>query len=72
MQYGKDANSILIEMGTSEMDDELKNKINAYFLLIEGGDGKNKTALSLRKELNTMLGENHSELQRADMMLSFF
>jgi predicted ATP-binding protein involved in virulence len=72
LQYGRDANSILIEMGTSEMDKDLKDKLNSYFLLIEGGDGKNNSALSLRTQLEGMLGENHSELQRADMMLSFF
>jgi predicted ATP-binding protein involved in virulence len=72
LQYGKDANSILIEMGTSEMDMDIKDKLNSYFLLIEGGVGKSESALTLRTQLEKMLGENHSELQRADMMLSFF
>lgn len=72
IQYGKDANSILNEMGTSEIDERIKEKLNSYFLLIEGGDGKNKTALSLRNELEEILGKEHSELQRADMMLNFF
>jgi Predicted ATP-binding protein involved in virulence len=72
IQYGKDANSILIEMKTSEMDDEIKKKIEAYFLLIEGGKGKIEPALQLRAELESLLGENHSEMQRADIMLNFF
>jgi predicted ATP-binding protein involved in virulence len=72
IQYGKDANSILNAMETSEMDDKIKTKLNRYFILIEGGDGKKETALSLRDELDNILGKEHSELQRADMMLSFF
>ncbi len=72
IQYGKDANSILNEMGTSEMDEELKNKINNYFLLIEGGQGKTRDAVLLRSQLEELLGREHTELQRADMMLSFF
>lgn len=72
LQTGKDANYILNEMGTSEMDEKLKDKLNRYFLLIEKGLGNNDDALRIRKELETELGENHTELQRADMMLSFF
>lgn len=72
IQYGKDANSILNEMGTTEMDEDLKNKINDYFLLIEGGQGKSQNAISLRAELEELLGKDHTELQRADMMISFF
>lgn len=72
IQYRKDSNSILIEMGMSEMDDKLKKKRDDYFILIENGNGKNELALSLRAELESILGKDHSELQRADMMLSFF
>jgi predicted ATP-binding protein involved in virulence len=72
IQYGRDANAILNEMGTSEMNDQLKEKLNDYFILIEKGNGKDETALILRKSLTEMLGENHTELQRADMMLNFF
>ena len=72
LQTGKDANYILNEMGTSEMDDTIKRTLNDYFLLIEKGQGKERSALSLREELERQLGQNHTELQRADMMLSFF
>jgi len=72
IQYGKDANSILNVMGTEEMDSALKSKLNSYLLLIEGGQGKNADAISLRTELEGLLGNDHTELQRADMMLSFF
>ena len=69
---GRDANYILKEMGASEMIESLKISINEYKLLIESGDGKSERALELRKELETILGEGHTELQRADLMLSFF
>lgn len=72
IQYGKDANSILNVMGTDEMDKLLKDTLNNYFLLIEGGQGKTPDAQSLRTELEDRLGKDHSELQRADLMLSFF
>ena len=72
LQIGKDANYILNEMGTSEMDDDIKRALNEYFLLIEKGQGKEQLALSLREQLERQLGQNHTELQRADMMLSFF
>lgn len=72
LQTGKDANYILNEMGTSEMDDAIKRALTEYFLLIEKGMGKELPALSLREQLERQLGQNHTELQRADMMLSFF
>lgn len=72
LQTGKDANYILNEMGTSEMDDDIKCALAEYFLLIEKGQGKERPALLLRKQLEQQLGADHTELQRADMMLSFF
>lgn len=68
LQYGRDANFILNEMGTAVKDEMLEN----YFLMIERGEGKTDKALALRKELEQVYGEKHTELQRADMMLSFF
>lgn len=72
MQHGKDANYILNEMGTSEMDSQIKDTLRSYFIQIEKGLGRNEEALEMREKLKEMLGENHTELQRADMMLSFF
>lgn len=72
LQTGKDANYILNEMGTAEMDDEIKTLLNRYFILIEKGNGMEEEALALREQLESRLGKGHTELQRADMMLSFF
>lgn len=70
--YGKDANSILPEMGTEDRIKEVKDKLEKYFINIENGRGKDKESLSLRSELKTLLGKESPDLQRADSMLSFF
>ena len=49
-----------------------KEKLENYFSLIDQGLGHTTEALALRKGLEEMLGEDHSELKRADMLLSFF
>jgi len=72
IQYGRDANAILNEMGTSEMDDQLKSDLDRYILLIESGHGKEEKAINLRSTLIQKLGNDHAEIKRADMMLSFF
>lgn len=72
LQYGRDANYILNEMGTSEMDKTLKEHLTDYFLLIEKGHGTEDEAMQIRAQLEEQLGKDHTELQRADMMLSFF
>lgn len=71
-QYGRDANAILKEMDTEPMDDELQNDIDNYFILIENEKGKSQEALHLRQKLESKLGEDHAEIQRADIMLNFF
>lgn len=71
-QFGRDANAILKEMRTEPMDDELQNDIDNYFILIENEKGKSQEAISLRQKLGSKLGEDHAELQRADIMLNFF
>lgn len=71
-QFGRDANAILKEMDTEPMDDELQNDIDNYFILIENEKGKSQEAISLRQKLESKLGEDHAELQRADIMLNFF
>jgi predicted ATP-binding protein involved in virulence len=72
IQYGRDANAILSEMDTEPMDETLRKEIDNYFLLIENGHGNDNKTISVRKHLQLQLGENHPELQRADLLLSFF
>ena len=72
LQFGSDANSIINEMGTAEMDKEIKEQLTEYFLLIESGHGKEDKAISLRDSLEKLLGSMHTEIQRADMLLNFF
>lgn len=72
LQYGKDANYILNEMGASEMPNSIKNMIAKYYSLIQEGNGNSVDAIELRNTLNTQLGSDHSELQRADLMMSLF
>jgi predicted ATP-binding protein involved in virulence len=70
--YGYDANSILTEMGAEDRIKEVKDKLERYFIGIENGKGKQSEMNSLRIELETLLGKNSPELQRADSLLSFF
>lgn len=72
LQHGKDANHILREMGSDEMDRAIKDRIERYLLMIEKGEGRSEQARMIRQELETVLGSNHTELQRADIMLGFF
>lgn len=70
--YGQDANSVLNVMGVDSMLDSNRRLLQDYMLMIEGGRGTSDEALSMRKQLEDILGSNHAELKRADMMLSFF
>lgn len=72
LQHGRDANYILREMGSDEMNKGLKNELQTYFSLIEAGNGKTEDALRLRAIIENKLGLGHTELERADLMLSFF
>lgn len=72
LQYGKDANYILREMGASEMPIDIKGLISKYYSLIQQGLGLSDEAKELREKLNSHLGKDHSELQRADLMNSLF
>ena len=72
LQHGRDANHILREMGSSEMDELLNKQIQKYFILIEEGKGKYEEALLLRIDLQNRLGNDHTQLQRADLMLKLF
>ncbi|MDE6669899.1 MAG: AAA family ATPase, partial [Muribaculaceae bacterium] len=66
LQYGKDANYILREMGALEMPIDIKDLISKYYALIQRGLGLSDEAKELREKLNLQLGKDHPELQRAD------
>lgn len=72
LQYGLNADSILQVMGVQRMNPEYQKELDTYMLLIEQGLGLSEDALSRRKNLNEWLGETHSDLKKADIMLSFF
>lgn len=71
-QNGRDANYILQQMNVPYMKSGNKDLLDRYFGLIDSGKGKSKEALAIRKQLDEWLGENHAELKRADMLLTFF
>lgn len=50
----------------------LDEKLRTYFELIEQGKSKEEEATNLRAELESKLGGNHEELQRADVLISFY
>jgi predicted ATP-binding protein involved in virulence len=68
--YGKDSNSILYElMNVKERPSAVQSKINNCLKLIEDGNiERAKLALS---ELSNLLGENDSEVVRANTLITF-
>ena len=68
--YGKDSNSILYElMNVKERPDHVQEQINHCFQLID--DGRIKLAKQALNELSNLLGENDSEVVRANTLISF-
>lgn len=72
IQNGRTADYIIEQMGVSYVKQDTKDKLSTYFGLIDSGQGKSEEAIDLRKELNKLLGDDHAELKRADMLLTFF
>ena len=68
--YGKDSNSILYElMDVKERPETVQNKINNCLKLIN--DGHIETAKTALNELSNLLGENDSEVVRANALIDF-
>ena len=59
-------------MNVPYIKQDSKEMLDRYFGLIDSGKGKTEEAITLRKELQSLLGEDHAEIRRADMLLSFF
>lgn len=72
LQYGRNADSVLQTMGVQKMKQEYQTELETYLLDIENGNGYTKEAMERRKKLDSWLGKEHSDLQKADLMLSFF
>lgn len=71
-QNGRPIDYVIEQMGVNYVNSEEKDKLATYFGMIDSGNGKSDAAIALRKELESLLGENHAELKRADMLLTFF
>ena len=71
-QNGRDANYILQQMDVPNMQQDTQNALDRYIGMIDSGKGKSAEALHLRSQLEQTLGKDHAELQRADMLLTFF
>ena len=68
--YGKDSNSILYElMNVKERPDEVQEQINYCFQLID--DGRLEDAKAALHKLSELLGENDSEVVRANTLIGF-
>ncbi|NJN13367.1 MAG: AAA family ATPase [Richelia sp. RM2_1_2] len=68
--YGKDSNSILYElMDVKERPETVQNQINNCLRLID--NGQIETAKSALNELSNLLGENDSEVVRANTLIGF-
>jgi predicted ATP-binding protein involved in virulence len=68
--YGKDSNSILYElMNVKERPNEVQQQINHCFQLID--DGRLEAAKSALNKLSNLLGENDSEVVRANTLIGF-
>ncbi|NJO00766.1 MAG: AAA family ATPase [Bacteroidia bacterium] len=71
--YGRTANDVLkTVMETAERLESVQEKLDAYFELIELGEGHSQEALHLREELNQSIGNDDPDLVRADVMLNFY
>ncbi|KYC39033.1 ATP-binding protein [Scytonema hofmannii PCC 7110] len=68
--YGKDSNSILYElMNVKERPDEVQQQIDSCFQLID--DGRLEDAKSALHKLSDLLGEDDSEVVRANTLIGF-
>lgn len=71
-QYMRQPEQVLQDMSVMSSNRESQNMIDEYRLLIQEGKGRSERALELRAALVGILGDNHEELQRADVMLQLF
>lgn len=67
--FGRDANDTLLQF----MDTKITNNTLAeYFELVERGLGKSQQAITLRHEIEKLVGFDYKELAKADAMMMFY
>lgn len=71
-QYMRRPEQVLKDMNACTGSEDADKILAEYRLIIEAGNGKSDEAKRLRKKLESILGTNHEELQRADIMLQLF
>ncbi len=71
-QYKQATDHILNNMNVTVNNDDARQKLEHYRLLIEQGKGKSQDALALKEELVHIYGENHEEIRRTNLMLQLF
>lgn len=70
--YGQKTDQILKTMGSPLGSQDIDNVLAEYRLLIERGEGETPQALQMRHDLENLLGKDHDELRRTDIMLRLF
>ncbi len=71
-QYMHRPEQILKAMNAKLGSEEIDRALSDYRLLIEKGQGHSNEAIALRDKLVEILGVDHEELQRTDIMLQLF
>lgn len=71
-QYCQKTDQILKTMGSPLGSQDIDNVLAEYRLLIERGEGETPQAIQMRQDLENLLGKNHDELRRTDIMLRLF
>lgn len=71
-QYGQKTDQILKAMGSPLGSQDTDNILAEYRLLIEQGEGEKPKAMEMRQVLEHLLGKDHDELRRTDIMLRLF
>jgi predicted ATP-dependent endonuclease of OLD family len=70
--YGLTVDESLEKQSINTRIKSLDEKFKIYFEMIEQGKANSEEALEIRTELEEKLGENHEEIQRADVLISFY
>jgi predicted ATPase len=70
--YGLTVNENLTKQDIEIQIDDVKKIYDEYLALIQNGNGKTVDALNLRSRLETLWGQNHPELVKANVFLKYY